>query len=372
MPIVKKSGVLSSDEAYKLISPVIIELFDEANMDPRAEENVAEKLGFVPFEAVTKGGQIQTKLGIQGTPLVGEWSAYTVDETKYGNKISYDVERAFPGSKMSSEAKIWIEKASGLTDVPEVLKTDLSNSGNDLKEKVKRIKITQNEYLTRIFTEGFKTISAEYGPGSAVYDGKALFAIDHIVAATGTTYSNIIEDDTTSTNYGALTYAHLRKAVDRLRYMKDGIGNRVKRPSNGIFDLIVSPELEGTALDILADLNSFSPYTYTGATASNENFANVWVTRDGFKVRLTVLETMNQPYSQDTSVNVGSATMWFLMNKEGAMMRQAFRDIKFRDTEIEVFYDQDIKATVMTAEKFFGAQALYPECVVGSKGTGAI
>lgn len=59
--------------------------------------------------------------------------------------------------------------------------------------------------------------------------------------------------------------------------------------------------------------------------------------------------------------------MWFLVNKEGATQREALRDISFGDVEIEIFYDKSKKATFITAEKFFGAQPLYPEIIVGSK-----
>jgi hypothetical protein len=52
------------------------------------------------------------------------------------------------------------------------------------------------------------------------------------------------------------------------------------------------------------------------------------------------------------------------MNKEGAEMREAFRDVKFGDVSIEVLYDQTKRATFLTAEKFFGAQPLYPEVIV--------
>jgi hypothetical protein len=45
-----------------LIAPVVVEMFDEIDLDPRTQEDVAGKLGYTPYEAVTKGGQIQTKL----------------------------------------------------------------------------------------------------------------------------------------------------------------------------------------------------------------------------------------------------------------------------------------------------------------------
>lgn len=150
--------------------------------------------------------------------------------------------------------------------------------------------------------------------------------------------------------------------------MKDGLGVRVRRPMSGIYDLVVSPELEETALDVLSDGNGFMPYNYVGDEATNDNHANVFTTRDGFKVRLVVLETMNQPDSANEGSTIGTATMWFLINKEGARMRKAFRNLGFGDLSIKIYEDDETRATFMTAEKFFGAQILYPEVIVGSKG----
>ena len=44
MTVVQKAGILSDDESYKLISPVVIEMFDEKVLDPRVAEDVAGKL----------------------------------------------------------------------------------------------------------------------------------------------------------------------------------------------------------------------------------------------------------------------------------------------------------------------------------------
>ena len=370
MTVIKKSGLLSADESYKLIAPVVIELFDEIDMDPTVMEDVSGKLGFTPFEAITKDGQIQTQLGVEGTPIVGEFDSFVIDEDKYGPKISYDVERVFPAEGMSSEAKKWIQKASQLKDVSQELKRDLASSINKMSRKIKAIKKTENEYKTLVLTKGF-AIENDYGYGSAVYDGQPLFSEAHVIADTWDTYSNIIEDDSVGTNYGALTLSHLKKAIKRLREMKDGLGTRIKRPTSGIYDLVVSPELEETALNILSDQNGFSPYTYAWGDANNSNYSNVFM-RDGFKVRLVILETLNQPSRLIEGETVGSDTVWFVINKEHAKEREAFRDVKFGDVEVEVFYDKTKKATFLTAEKFFGAQALYPEVIVGSLWTWAI
>ena len=162
MPIVKQSGLLSADEAYKLIAPVVIELYDELDLDARAEENVVDKLGFVPFRPVQKNGQIQTKLGLKGTPEVGEWDSYTVSDQSYGNKIGYDVTRLFPGKMMSSKAKGWIDKASSAQEIPSEFRAEMTDTLLNLKSEIYEMRISENEYKTRIFTEGFETVTSEF------------------------------------------------------------------------------------------------------------------------------------------------------------------------------------------------------------------
>jgi len=370
MALVEKAWLLSSDEAYKIVAPVVIELFDEKVMDPRVNENVAEKLGFTDFEVTDKDGQIQTKLGLKGAQLVGEFDAFKINGKKYGNKISYELVRTHIGSGMSSKTKKWLERASSAQGIPTDLLKDLKSAMNDMEDQAYEIAITQNEYITKCFTEWFD-ITSSFGPGSAVYDAKALFSEAHTILSTGATYSNIIADATTATDYAALSLVSLKTAVKRLREMKDGLGVRVRRPMTGIYDLVVSPELEEDALNILSDNNGFSPYTYTGADAGNDNYSNVFM-RDGFKVRLVVLETMNQPDSQNEGSTIGSWTMWFLVNKEGAQLRKALRKLNFGDISIKLYEDDETRATFLTAEKFFGAQPLYPEIIVGSKWTWAI
>ena len=368
MAMVEKAGLLSSDEAYKIVAPVVIELFDEKVLDPRVNENVAEKLGFTDYEVVDKDGQIQTKLGLKGAQLVGEFDAFKINGKKYGNKISYELVRTHIGSGMSSKTKVWLDRASQAQGIPTDLLKDLKGAMNDMEDQAYEIAITQNEYITKCLTDWF-SISSNFWPGSAVYDGKALFATDHIIIGTGWTFSNIVDDG--AGNYAALSYTSLKAAVKKLREMKDGLGVRVRRPMSGIYDLVVSPELEETALDVLSDGNGFQPYDYSGSAATNDNYSNVFMTRAWFKVRLVVLETLNQPDSQNEGSNIGSATVWFVVNKETAQLRKALRKLNFGDISIKLYEDDETRATFLTAEKFFGAQPLYPEIIVGSTGTGS-
>ena len=375
MVVVKKGGLLSADEAHALIEPVIIELFDETMLDPRTDSCVGSALGFTPFRAVTKDGQIQTQHGVKGTPLVGEFDSFTMDDDSYGPKIGYDVVRVFPWEGMSSEAKKWIERAGQSSDIPSALREDLAKSISRLARKLMAIKITENEFKTKILTEGFAIKNAT-GWGSAVIDGQPLFSTNHVTTASNEVYSNIVdgglaEGNAADSTHAPLTFNSLKYAVRMLREMKDGNGVRIRRPRGGVYDLYVSVEGEENALNILSDENGYSVYKYDGTDSSNENQTNTFVTRDGFKVRLNVLETLNQPDSEDTSLKIGNATNWFVMNKEEAMKRGAIRDIEFGDVSVEVFYDSNKKATFLTAEKHFGAQPMYAEVIVGSKGDGS-
>lgn len=159
--VVEKSGLLSADENYKIVSPVIIELANEKQLDPRVNENVAEKLGFINWEVKDKDGQIKTKLGLTGAPIVGEFDAFKINGKKYGNKISYELVRTHVGSGMSSKTKKWIERVGQAEGISDDLVEDIKSAMNDLEDQAYEIAITQNEYITKTFTDGFD-ITAEF------------------------------------------------------------------------------------------------------------------------------------------------------------------------------------------------------------------
>lgn len=368
MALTEKSLFKSADEAYKLVSEVVIELADEKMNDPRINENVAGKLGFVDFEVTTKNGIIKTKLGIEGATPVDEFDSFNVRKDKYGKDISYDVIRYFEGCGMSSEAKKWIEAAQKDNNIPQALRQDIANSLNKAEDRLYAISIAENEYLTKIITKGFDAPSATFWPGSPVYDGKRLFDKTHAIIGTGGTQSNVVtKNDGTpdATKYGKLNFTNLLAAVDQIRMMKDGNGVRIRRAD--MYTLVVSPAQEKLATDILSNENGFMPYTYTGADAGNGNYDNVF-TRGGFKVKLVVLDTIGQPDTEDPSAVVGSDTMWFVVNTEYNSVRKAMRKLTLGGLTPDMFEDEHTRAVWLTVEKHFGAQALYYEGIVGSKG----
>lgn len=370
MAIIKQQGFLTSDEAFKLYTPVVTEIFDEWKLDSIWIEDVTGKLAFTDEMVNTYHGQIQTKLWVMGSGFVWELDTFKINSKNYWPKMSFEVERAFVGSGMSSKAAKYLETVNGSSEIPSDILAEIKSSLNGLADLSMSIKLTENEYTTKLFTEWFKTVTASFWPWAAVIDGKALFATNHVIAATGATYSNIQEDATTATNYAALSFTALKAAVNKLRGMKDGLGRRLPLASS--YRLVVSPELEQTALEILVPENEFTPFTFTGTAAGNNNYTNVFMGH-WFKVELEVLNTLNQPSVEDgVDDTIGSNTMWFLINVEAAKMRKAFRKLKFWDLTIDNYYDDANKAHFVTAEKFYGVMAIYPEVIIGSKWAGAI
>ena len=358
---------------HSLVEPFINEIEDQANNDARLDDNIASMFGFQDFYPTNREGQIITKLGIYGSPLVGERDEYTMSEKFYWPKIGYGVVRTFPAHEITSEAEKWLKAWGKESDLNSVIRQEMQASFDGLKSELNAIKLTENEYSLKVITEGFEPVTAEFWPRSKVYDGKPLFSVAHEVIKTEEVYSNIVTEGavgTIGTTHAPLSFESLKKAVEMSRRMKDGLGKRMKRPKDSVYDLFVSPELEDTALDILSDENGFMVYNYAGAESAAGNHANVFM-RKGFKVRLNVVDGMNQPDSVNPDVTIGTDTMWFVMNKSEAMRRDALRTVVLGDIEVSIDKDPKNKLLVASAEKNFGAEILYPEIIVGSKGDGS-
>ena len=363
---IRKSWLLSTNEAYKLVADVAIDFFDEEKLNPATKDDVWKLFWFTPFPVSSPQGHIRTILGTEETPFVGEFSPHVNVEDEYWPTIGYGTKRTFPSRSMSSEVQKWITQASKNMQVSAPLLEDLKRSFDWMRKAIIASRITFNKYKALIFTEWFANITNEYWFGSQVYDGQALFSQNHTVAKTWETYSNIIEDDTTATNYGALTYSHLSKAIDRLRRMKDGLGNTITLPKNWIYDLYVPTRLERTAGDILNMNGERSPYTYSGTEANNDNYENVFNMRDWFRVRLNVVEIFDQPTNLVSSKRIWNDTMWFLVNKTLCEDKKALIDINLWAAKMKMYEDDRTNVYTMSYDEHKWAEALYPECFVGS------
>jgi hypothetical protein len=87
---------------------------------------------------------------------------------------------------------------------------------------------------------------------------------------------------------------------------------------------------------------------------------------DGFRIELVVLETLNQPKADWTTV--GSATVWFLLNRELAREMNAFKYLTLWNEEIDMYEDKSTKVLFVDVDLSFTCDHYNYECIVGSTG----
>jgi len=342
----------SANETAELVGTRLLELFEELELNPVIKEDVAGKIGFEDKVVYDKKGYWTTVLGVDEAPIVDEFDTFVIQDKEYGPDKSYALNRYFLGEGFSSTAELWMQKHQKSTTLEKDIKKDIAEIGGSLRRQHASIMIAKNNLMTKILTKGF-SISASNGPGSASPYGQPLFSASHPIGSTGETQSNLAS--------GALSVDTLKDAVDKLRNMKDGKGNFLEGAT--AYKLIVSPRLERTAIEILSGENGFSPYNYSGAEATNNNFTNFFISEDGFKVQLVVLNTIGQPDAIEGGT-IGNDAMWFLINPEVVALRGAFR--KMNEVEqVGMYKDEAKNATFFKIETWFGAEFVYPECIVG-------
>ena len=205
-----------------------------------------------------------------------------------------------------------------------------------------------------MLANGF-TSAAAYGAGSASPDGEPLFSNSHIIKSTGaTTNDNLVT--------GALTQTKLQEAIGLLRNMKDGMGRTMKRASS--YQLIVAPAGEADARKILNDGSKFA--ASVGDTETNNSITENIFAWDGFRVELVVLDTLNQPSADGSTI--GSDTMWFVVNREAAKEMEAFKFLSLYNDEMTMYVDDATKVMYFDLDLSFTCDHYQPEVIVGSLG----
>jgi len=343
----------SGNETAELVGTRLLELFEELELNPVIKEDVSGKIGFRDEVVYDKKGYWKTVLWVDEAPIVDEFDTFVIQDKEYGPDKSYALNRYFLGKGFSSTAELWMTKHAQSTTLERDIKRDIAEIGWDMKRQHASIMIAKNNLMTKILTKGF-SISAPNGPWSASPYGQPLFSAVHPIGSTGSTQSNI--------QSGALAAATLEAAVEKHRNMKDGKGNFMDGAD--VYKLVVNPRLEKTALELLSAANGYSPFNYSGTEATNPNFTNFFISEDGFRVELVVLKTLGQPDSVEGGT-IGTDTMWFLINPDAVSLRGAFK--KMNEVEkVGMYKDEAKNATFFKVETWFGAEFIYPECIVWS------
>lgn len=346
--------VYNNAEVEKLIKPEILKILDEqlfsAWLDP-----VAESLWFVTELLEIPNGEFTTMLWTHWLQVVGEFDELPLVNKEQGYVKWYKTERRWGTIGISKEARKWIETAVGSPKLSPMAKQELNKLRNDVTTLVNAAKITRNEVATEVLALWFVDTNA-YWPGSASPDWEPLFSASHIIKSTWETQSNLVS--------GALTAAKLKEAIELLRNMRDWKGRKMKRAKT--YTLIVSSENEANARKILNDGSNFAAYEISTGTALPNGVTSNLFMWDWFRIELMVLDTLNQPKEDWTTV--GSATMWFVLNREAAREMMAFKYLSLYNEEMDMWEDKKTKAIYIDVDLQFTFDHYQPEVIVWSQG----
>jgi len=349
------TGSANYAEGKSLLSPLIQEIVDQTIEQVGLDEEL-EKYGFVRETPLTPDGIITSMVGPELLAQIDEDEEAPVITILQGFEKGYTLKTFAGQHKITKVFKKWIEQGAQISGADSSVKAEL----NKLKDAVVRLTqgriLTINALVAKTYGNGF-SVSTAYGPGSASPDGAALFSASHIIKKTGGTYSNLAS--------GALTAITLEAAiVSHKLTLRSGNGFRIKTPE--VFDLLVPRALEITARKIL---NSTSDQAglYAG-TGSNANLLNTFMFQ-GSKVKLVVLDMLGQPDKDGSVIGGANAdTMWFLLNRELALMVKAFRLFTLWDNEVTMYENEATSSTFVKLDSHFMTEHFNPECIVGYAG----
>lgn len=348
----KTESIYNQSEGWKLISPQILDIVDEqiysAGLDP-----VMDQLGYEMETLEIPDGEFTSMLGVHELDELGEFDEYPIINKEQGFKKGYEVARRGGAIAISKPLRKWIETSTSSAKLDPTVKSELSKLTRDVQRLINASKLTKNNSATEVLANGFVANKA-HGAGSASPDGKALFATDHIIKSTGETQSNLIT--------GALTQAKLEEAIELLRNMKDGMGRKMRSAST--YQLIVPRALEKLARKILNNGSKFAA-SDSDVETNNSITENIFAW-DGFRVELVVLETLDQPKGDGTTI--GTATNWFVMNRELAREMEAFKYLALYNDEMTMYVDDKTKVMYFDLDLSFTCDHYQPEIIVGSQG----
>lgn len=354
MAVFRDTGLLTTDEGFKLLRSNIEKIVNEVDLDPTLD-SYAEALKFT-YTPVTRPDGLMTSLKwVLDLEEIGELDELPLlGEEEWPSK-GYKVQR-FGGKHAISRATVeWFKKAQADSTFPSEVKDEITEISNRMVRLAKRNKKTKNFLATRVLVDGFTGTKTNW-PGSKTPYGNPLFYASHPIGSTGATQSNIMTGAD-----APLSQVNLEKAIEKLRNMKDQLGTMVGFAAQS-YTLVVWPAQEAKARKILNDGSKFAA-SVSDVQVNNDVTLSIFQW-DWFKINLMVLPTIGQPSIKG---QVGTGTEWFLLNHELATEMEAFRFIPLYEAIIDSYVDPTNKVTYIDIDTSFTCDFYNPEVIVGSQ-----
>jgi len=346
-----------------ILNPLITDIFDADKTSFEINNDITAKLGLKETRALTPDQKFRQTIGAYELDAIDEGEDFPTMQTGFAKEKGFAVQ---PYGNQIAITKLfmkWIQSAQSLKGSDTSVQKEWATLAENIKAlRNGRIKI-MNMVVTRLFSLGFSTVATN-GPGSATAYGQPLFSASHPYGSglNAGTFQNVLggsygtlNDDLNATSLQAALNVH--KSSIRMQN-----GDRVDTPSKYI--LLVPRALAVTARSLLNTAgNQVGVYAGTGSNAALLNT---------FSYQGNTVEIMEMPYlwAKDKSgATIGSDTMWFLLNAEGAEMASAMRKITLYDAEFGTYVNDSNKTSYVTVDMAFTVDHFGLESfVVGSLG----
>jgi len=224
------------------------------------------------------------------------------------------------------------------------IQASVLDTGKNMTYVMKQGEKTKAQVMTKVITLGASITSPNW-PGSATPDGKALFATDHPIAATGGTQSNIVTGAFTD---NATRITRLESAVSQMRNMRlangDFVYTNITEGSPYILKCPVSDKYNWEKA-----LNGYKVWSGNGSNANQVNMFTV----GGYNIIVEELATLGT-YDAD-GVIIGDTTAAYLFNPSYLEEAEALRCYTVHDMSVVTDMVKDPRSFVAIGELAYGA-----------------
>jgi hypothetical protein len=323
----------------ELMDPMITKVVDQVNLAREGRE-VKAQLGFVDTRPLSSNETYSSVNGVNELPSLNENGTKEEMELSVGPAKGYKIQEF--GGKITSSFLFgeWLKTSKTLNGAKDDLKAEFVSQAQKTKKLMKAAEKGMAYEAIKVLTKG-ASISAAYGPGSATPKGKALFAANHTVYATGGTFSNIGSGAFTDATAAA---AAIKDAIGKHLAIRLENGDRVQQPRAEGYTLFVSPAKEMIAREAL---NNGSKFAATGSNASAENVFMF----EGSKVKLEVIDKLGD--TDRDGVAIGADTNWFLVNMPALKEAEALKCIRLYSPIVKQYMNNETDQSIVDIRNGF-------------------
>jgi len=317
-----------------LMDPMITKVVDQMNLE-RTGKDVKKLLGFVDTKPLSSNETYSSVNGVNELPAINENGTKEEMEVSVGPSKGYKIQEF--GGKITSSFLFGerLKQSKTLTGAKDDLKAEFVSMAQKTKKLMKAAAKGMDYESLKVLTMG-AAITTAYGPWSATPKGKALFAANHTIYATGGTFTNI--------NTGALDATTLAAGIGLHLAIRLENGDRVQQPRTEGYTLFVAPEKEMAARLVLNNGSKF------GATGNNSALENVFMF-EGSKVKLEILDKLGD--TDRDGVAIGETTNRFLVNMPALIEAEALKCIRLYSPIVKQYMNNETDQSIVDIRNGF-------------------